>query len=159
MAYFRSFEKKSETSAPHWSARMPERTSVLGCSRLLGAECGCCAAAGCGVADGCMKEVKKDGVITVEEAKGTETTMKVVKGMQFDRGYVSAYFMLFFLWDPMQPQPHDVDVRSLLRIANLYNIPTACNRATADFLISSSLLTEDYDKKVKDYSEYLNRKI
>jgi methylglyoxal synthase len=67
--------------------------------------------------------------------------------------------MLFFLWDPMQPQPHDVDVRSLLRIANLYNIPTACNRSTADFLISSQLLTADYKRQVKDYSEYLNRKI
>jgi len=67
--------------------------------------------------------------------------------------------MLFFLWDPMQPQPHDVDVRSLLRIANLYNIPTACNRSTADFLISSQLLTADYKRQVKDYSKYLNRKI
>ncbi|MCI2081932.1 MAG: methylglyoxal synthase [Bacteroidales bacterium] len=67
--------------------------------------------------------------------------------------------MLIFLWDPMQPQPHDVDVRSLLRISNLYNIPTACNRATADFMISSPLLKEEYARKLKDYSQYLNRKI
>ena len=74
-------------------------------------------------------------------------------------GKLIADAMLFFLWDPMQPQPHDVDVRSLLRIANLYNIPTACNRSTADFLISSQLLTADYKRQVKDYSKYLNRKI
>jgi methylglyoxal synthase len=52
--------------------------------------------------------------------------------------------VIIFLWDPMQPQPHDVDVKALLRIAVLYNIPTACNRATADFLISSSLIGQEY---------------
>ena len=52
--------------------------------------------------------------------------------------------VLIFFWDPMTPLPHDVDVRALLRIAVLYNIPTACNRATADFLISSPLLKEEY---------------
>jgi methylglyoxal synthase len=67
--------------------------------------------------------------------------------------------MLIFLWDPMQPQPHDVDVKALLRISSLYNIPTACNRSTADFLISSPLLKSDYEKQVNDYSEYLTRKV
>lgn len=67
--------------------------------------------------------------------------------------------MLIFLWDPMQPQPHDVDVKALLRISSLYNIPTACNRSTADFLISSPLLKSDYEKQVSDYSEYLTRKV
>ncbi|MGC8775469.1 MAG: methylglyoxal synthase [Chlorobaculum sp.] len=65
--------------------------------------------------------------------------------------------LLIFLWDPMQPQPHDVDVKALLRIAVLYNIPTACNRSTADFMISSSLINEAYQPIIKDYSEYINR--
>lgn len=67
--------------------------------------------------------------------------------------------MFIFLWDPMQPQPHDVDVKALLRIAALYNIPTACNRSTADFMISSLLMDREYERKVKDYSSYINRKV
>lgn len=67
--------------------------------------------------------------------------------------------MLIFLWDPMEQQPHDVDIKALLRIAVLYNIPTASNRSTADFIISSPLLNEPYQPKVKNYSDYLNRKV
>jgi len=67
--------------------------------------------------------------------------------------------MLFFLWDPMQPQPHDVDVKALLRISSLYNIPTATNRSTADFLISSPLFDSDYKPKLKSFSEYNSRPI
>ena len=67
--------------------------------------------------------------------------------------------LLIFLWDPMQPQPHDVDVKALLRIAVLYNIPTANNRATADFLISSPLFGQEYKREVKDYSSYIHRQI
>ena len=67
--------------------------------------------------------------------------------------------LLIFLWDPMQPQPHDVDVKALLRIAVLYNIPMACNRSTADFMISSDLLFEEYQPALKDYSGYIKRKI
>jgi methylglyoxal synthase len=67
--------------------------------------------------------------------------------------------IMIFLWDPMEPHPHDVDVKALLRIAVLYNIPTACNRSTADFLISSPLLNEDYKPALKDYSKYIGRTI
>lgn len=67
--------------------------------------------------------------------------------------------MLIFFWDPMQPQPHDVDVKALLRITVVYNIPTACNRSTADFLISSHLLKEVYEPRLVDYSEYIQRQI
>lgn len=68
--------------------------------------------------------------------------------------------LLFFFWDPMSQQPHDVDVKALLRIAVMYNIPTASNRATADFIISSELFEDDnYEKKVYEYKNYINRKI
>lgn len=65
--------------------------------------------------------------------------------------------LFVFLWDPMQPQPHDVDVKALLRISVLYNVPTACNRSTADYVISSGLLDTDYVPKQKDYSKYIDR--
>jgi methylglyoxal synthase len=67
--------------------------------------------------------------------------------------------ILIFLWDPMQPQPHDVDVKALLRITVLYNVPTACNRATADFLIDSPHFGSRYKKLLKDYSGYIHRSI
>ncbi|MGB9833079.1 MAG: methylglyoxal synthase [Caldisericum exile] len=66
---------------------------------------------------------------------------------------------LIFFWDPMEPQPHDVDVKALLRIATLYNIPTAMNRSTADFIISSILFGTNYTPKLKDYKSYIERKI
>ena len=65
-------------------------------------------------------------------------------------------FMIFF-WDPLEPQPHDPDVKALLRIAVLYNIPTACNRSTADFIISSPLMSEEYDRIQIDYASRLRR--
>lgn len=65
--------------------------------------------------------------------------------------------LIIFLWDPMQPQPHDVDVKALLRISVLYNIPTACNLSTADFMISSPLFNSEYNPVLKDYSGYIGR--
>jgi methylglyoxal synthase len=65
-------------------------------------------------------------------------------------------FMIFF-WDPMQPHLHDVDVKALLRIAVVYNIPIACNRSTADFMISSPLMRARYEPALKDYSKYTER--
>jgi methylglyoxal synthase len=67
--------------------------------------------------------------------------------------------IIIFLWDPMEPLPHDVDVKALLRIAVLYNIPIACNRSTADYLISSELFHKPYNPIVKDYSKYIKRQI
>jgi methylglyoxal synthase len=67
--------------------------------------------------------------------------------------------VLIFLWDPMEPQPHDVDVKALLRIAVLYNIPMACTRSTADFLISSPLMQGAYNILATDYSTYISRNV
>jgi methylglyoxal synthase len=58
-------------------------------------------------------------------------------------------FVIFF-WDPLEPHPHDVDVKALLRIAVVYNTPIACNRATADFILSSPLMREEYERLLPD---------
>jgi methylglyoxal synthase len=65
-------------------------------------------------------------------------------------------FLVFF-WDPLEPQPHDPDVKALLRLAVVWNIPVACNRATADFMISSPLMTSDYQRAMPDYEAYITR--
>ena len=59
--------------------------------------------------------------------------------------------VLIFFWDPMSAQPHDVDVKALLRMSVLYNILTACNRATADFLISNPSFNTAYEQEIKEY--------
>ena len=65
--------------------------------------------------------------------------------------------VMVFFWDPMAAQPHDVDVKALLRLTVLYNVVTASNRSTADFIISSHLFNENYKVRLKDYSEYIHR--
>jgi len=59
--------------------------------------------------------------------------------------------VLLFFWDPLEPQPHDPDIRALLRIAVVWNIPVACNRASADFILSSPLLGDVYQRRVPKY--------
>ncbi|NLF51105.1 MAG: methylglyoxal synthase [Leptolinea sp.] len=67
-------------------------------------------------------------------------------------------FLIFF-WDPLEQMPHDPDVKALLRMAMVWNIPTACNRSSADFMISSPLMDSEYDRLVPDYTSYRIRKI
>lgn len=67
-------------------------------------------------------------------------------------------FVIFF-WDPLEPQPHDTDVKALLRIAVVWNIPVACNRASADFMISSPLMSGEYQRQVPDYATHIKRVI
>jgi len=67
-------------------------------------------------------------------------------------------FLIFF-WDPLEPQPHDPDVKALLRLAVVWNIPCASNKATADFLINSEFFEGEYNREMPDYAYYTNRKI
>ena len=65
-------------------------------------------------------------------------------------------FLIFF-WDPIRSMSHDSDIKTLIRMAVIWNIPIACNRATADFMISSPLMDEEYNRLLPEYSEYRNR--
>jgi methylglyoxal synthase len=67
-------------------------------------------------------------------------------------------FVIFF-WDPLEPMSHDTDIKALLRMAVVWNIPIACNRASADFMISSPLMDGEYDRLIPDYDEYRNREL
>jgi len=66
--------------------------------------------------------------------------------------------VLIFFWDPFEPMPHDPDVKALLRVAAVWNIPVACDPASADFIISSPLMSSDYEREVPDYESYLAKR-
>lgn len=67
--------------------------------------------------------------------------------------------VLIFFWDPMEAQPHDPDVKALLRLAIVWNIPVANDRATADFLMTSPLMHTEYEASIPDYSNYVKRRL
>lgn len=67
--------------------------------------------------------------------------------------------MLFFFWDPMEAQPHDPDIKALLRLGVVWNIPMACDRSTADYILTSPLMHAEYETAVPDYKNYLKRRI
>jgi methylglyoxal synthase len=65
--------------------------------------------------------------------------------------------VLIFFWDPMEAQPHDPDIKALLRLAVVWNIPVACDQATADFILTSPLMRQEYESVLPDYASYLGR--
>jgi methylglyoxal synthase len=65
--------------------------------------------------------------------------------------------VLIFFWDPMEAQPHDPDIKALLRLGVVWNIPFACDRSSADFILTSPLMHQDYESIIPDYSAYLKR--
>lgn len=67
--------------------------------------------------------------------------------------------MVIFFWDPMEAQPHDSDVKALLRLCVVWNIPMACDASTADFILSSPFMNSEYLVEVPDYTNYLNRNV
>ena len=67
--------------------------------------------------------------------------------------------VMIFFWDPMEAQPHDPDIKALLRLGVVWNIPFACDRATADFLMTSPLMHEEYQVRLPNYATYLKRRV
>lgn len=102
----------------------------------------------------------------VQEALGPAAEVELLKsgplggdqqlGARIAEGQID---LLIFFWDPMEAQPHDVDVKALLRLAVVYNLPTACNLASADFLLSSPLFASGYQPQSGQYSAYLTRQL
>jgi methylglyoxal synthase len=80
---------------------------------------------------------------------GDQQIGAMIAGQQID--------LLIFFWDPLQSQPHETDVKALIRIAVVWNVPVACNRATADFMIASPLMSNEYRPLLPDYEKYLER--
>ncbi|WP_028292975.1 methylglyoxal synthase [Oceanobacter kriegii] len=67
--------------------------------------------------------------------------------------------MVVFFWDPFEPMPHDPDVKALLRIAAVWNVAVACNRTSADFMLTSLLTAQGYDYQIPDYDAYLAERL
>jgi methylglyoxal synthase len=108
------------------------------------------------IEDALKKKAGKSATVSVTKLKSGPLGGDQQLGAMISEGKID---LVVFFWDPMLSQPHDVDVKALLRITVLYNVITACNRSTADFVISSNLFNENYLQRVNDFSDYINRKI
>ena len=116
-------------------------------------------------------------LLSLHELYGTGTTGKIIEqevglkinklksgplggdmqiGAKISNGEID---LLIFFWDPLESLPHDPDIKALLRMAVVWNIPVACNRSTADFIISSTLMDTEYKRILPDYDNYRQRKV
>ncbi len=100
--------------------------------------------------------VEEETGITVHRLQSGPLGGDQQMGSKISRGEID--FILFF-WDPLEPHPHDPDVKALLRIAVVWNIPIACNRSSADFIFSSPLMNEEYEREIPDYDSYRDRDV
>lgn len=100
--------------------------------------------------------IAKELGITVERFQSGPLGGDQQVGARIAEGLID--FIIFF-WDPLAAQPHDPDVKALLRIAMVWNIPVACNLASADFMISSPLMATAYPRTVPEYGSYLQRTV
>ncbi len=94
--------------------------------------------------------ISKEFDLTIHKFKSGPLGGDLQTGAKIAEGGID--FLIFF-WDPLEPMPHDPDVKALLRIAVVYNIPVACNRASADFIISSTLMSSEYSRELINYKE------
>ena len=101
---------------------------------------------------GKLLEEELDTKITIFESGPLGGDQQV--GSRISEGKID--FLIFF-WDPLESQSHDPDVKALLRMAVVWNIPTACNRSSADFLISSPLMNRKYIRMIPNYKQYRER--
>ena len=100
-----------------------------------------------------LEALWSDQVLVVPGDLGDAEQVRAI-GARIAEGEID--FILFF-WDPLEPQPHDPDVKALLRIAVVWNVPVACNRASADFMISSPLMASSYQRALPDFEAHLSR--
>lgn len=94
------------------------------------------------------KMVAEDTGLTVERLRSGPLGGDQQIGARISEGQID---VLLFFWDPLEPQPHDPDIKALLRIAVVYNIPVACNSATADFIMSSPFIESTYTRRVPSF--------